>query len=203
MRQETKTKRQNEIAVAAYRVLEKKGYSGASMLAIARQAKASNETLYNWYGDKAGLLGALVEHNAADVKALLVDSISSGDNAVQTLEVLGPVLLSVLLGSRAVALNRAAAADPTGELGATIALQGRETVVPLVLEVLCRGRDQGYFSFDDTDEVLEVYLGLLIGDLQIRRVIGRMPEPDKAFIALKSRKALLHLQKLYGKRGAA
>ncbi len=49
-------------------MLDAKGYAGASMLAIARQAKASNETLYNWYGDKNGLFRALVVRNAGEVR---------------------------------------------------------------------------------------------------------------------------------------
>ena len=56
MKSETRTERQKQIESAAYLVLEKKGFSGASMLAIAKQAKASNETLYRWYKDKNGLV---------------------------------------------------------------------------------------------------------------------------------------------------
>ena len=55
MREEKKSLRQQQIEDAAYEVLEAKGYDGTSMLGIARQARASNETLYNWYGDKQGL----------------------------------------------------------------------------------------------------------------------------------------------------
>ncbi|MEQ8740678.1 MAG: helix-turn-helix domain-containing protein, partial [Hoeflea sp.] len=63
MREETRAARQAQIEQAAYEVLEEKGYAATSMLAIAKRARASNETLYNWYGDKTGLFRALVVRN--------------------------------------------------------------------------------------------------------------------------------------------
>lgn len=48
MREEKRSLRQQQIEAAAYEVLEAKGYGGTSMLGIAKQARASNETLYNW-----------------------------------------------------------------------------------------------------------------------------------------------------------
>ena len=68
MREEKRSLRQQQIEAVAYEVLELKGYSGTSMQGIARKARASNETLYNWYGDKQGLFMALVTRNAEEVK---------------------------------------------------------------------------------------------------------------------------------------
>lgn len=198
MRDAAKIKRQRQIESAAYAVLEEKGYAGTSMLAIARRARASNETLYNWYGDKTGLFRALVARNAAEVKTMLEDRIAAGGNALQTLQTLGPLLLGVLTGARAVALNRAAAADPSGELGAAIAAEGRETVAPLVARVFDQARSQGHLAFTDLNAATEVYLNLLIGDLQIRRVIGRLAEPNEAERKRRSAKAIRLLLKLFG-----
>ncbi|NNE22305.1 MAG: TetR/AcrR family transcriptional regulator [Rhizobiales bacterium] len=177
MRDEKKTIRQKQIEQAAYAVLQEKGYAGTSMLAIARKARASNETLYNWYGDKVGLFKALVARNAHEIRAMLETRIKSESDALDTLTVLGPMLLAVLTGARAVALNRAAAADPSGDLGQAISAEGRETIAPLITQVLLQARDQGKLNFPDPGEAVELYLNLLIGDLQIRRVIGRAPEP--------------------------
>ncbi|MEM9139337.1 MAG: TetR/AcrR family transcriptional regulator [Pseudomonadota bacterium] len=174
MRQDAKAARQQQIEEAAYAVLEEKGFAGASMLAIARKARASNETLYNWYGDKTGLFKALVARNAAEVRGLLEARIAAGGDAVETLGAFGPPLLAMLTGDRAVALNRAAAADASGTLGQAIAEEGRERVAPLILQVLDQARAQGHIGFSDPAEALDLYLGLLIGDLQIRRVIGRL-----------------------------
>ncbi len=106
----SKDTRRIQIEDAAYALLDAKGYSGTSMQAIARAAKASNETLYNWYGDKKGLMAALIARNTDTVRVALADIANT--QAVERLSLIGPTLLAMVLGPRAVALNRAAAADP-------------------------------------------------------------------------------------------
>jgi AcrR family transcriptional regulator len=197
MRDEHRSLRQAEIERAAYAVLDDKGYEATSMLAVARAARASNETLYNWYGDKTGLFRALVRRNAAEVKALLEAELAAGGDALAILGRVGPVLLALVTSDRAVALNRAAAADPTGDLGRAIAAEGRETVAPLIAAVLAQGRAKGQLAFDDLAMACETYLGLLIGDLQIRRVVGRMPQPDAEAIAQRAAIALRHMLRLF------
>lgn len=192
MREETRADRQREIERAAYAVLEARGYGGTSMLAIARKARASNETLYNWYGDKRGLFRALVARNAAEVKALLEAGIAEHHDPLRTLGLLGPKLLELLTGPRAVALNRAAAADPTNELGAAISQAGRETVAPLIGQVLDAARARGQLAFEKTADAADLYISLLVGDLQIRRVIGRAPQPSAE---VRERRAHLALER--------
>ena len=83
------------------------------MLSIAKRARASNETLYRWYGNKQGLFKGLVEANAAHVAALLEAAIEEGKDPTQTLVQVGPLLIELVTSEKAVALNRAAAADAT------------------------------------------------------------------------------------------
>jgi hypothetical protein len=105
---------------------------------------------------------------------------------------LGPVLLALVTGERAVMLNRAAAADAsdTGTLGQAIAEAGRGTIAPLLRDLLDRARQQGRIDCDDPAEAAEVYFHLLIGDLQIRRVIGVLGELPQNAIEQRSRRAL-------------
>ncbi|MGR1580042.1 TetR/AcrR family transcriptional regulator [Thalassobius sp. S69A] len=198
MRDEKRAIRQQQIETAAYALLEAKGYAGTSMLGIAKQARASNETLYNWYGDKQGLFQALVTRNAEEVKAHLESGLESDHGALSILGTLGPKLLKLLTGDRAVALNRAAAADSSGELGATLSQAGREAVFPLLERVLLRAKDEGALHFDTAAEAVGLYLDLLIGDQQIRRVIGRLPSPSAAFCEERSQRAIRHLCQILG-----
>jgi AcrR family transcriptional regulator len=186
MREENRALRQAQIEDAAYELLEQKGYAGTSMQGIARKSRASNQTLYNWYGDKRGLFTALVTRNAAEVRTLLETELSSGGDAIATLGLLAPKLLELLLSNRAIALNRAAAADPSGELGAAISEAGREAVLPLLEQVLGRAKKDGRLVFDQPQEAAGLFLNLLVGDLQIRRVIGRVPAPDQEFCLTRS-----------------
>ena len=198
MREEKRSLRQQQIEDAAYEVLEAKGYGGTSMLGIAKQARASNETLYNWYGDKQGLFQALVTRNAEEVKEHLETELETDHDAISILGTIGPKLLNLLTGDRAVALNRAAAADSSGELGATLSKAGREAVFPLLERVLLRARDEGALTFDNSGEAVALYLDLLIGDQQIRRVIGRLSQPSENFCQERSERAVRLLCQLLG-----
>jgi AcrR family transcriptional regulator len=196
MRTEKRVLRQQQIEAAAYEVLEAKGYGGTSMTGIAKQANASNETLYNWYGDKQGLFQALVTRNAEEVRSHLEAELSSDRSALSILATLGPKLLRLLTGDRAIALNRAAAADSTGELGKTLSRAGRDAVFPLLEQVLLRARQEGQLAFGHSADAAGLYLDLLVGDQQIRRVIGSLPSPPLSLCEERSTRALKNLRQL-------
>ncbi|TIU15036.1 MAG: TetR/AcrR family transcriptional regulator [Mesorhizobium sp.] len=178
MREDTKAARRAQIERAAYKLLKERGYGGTSMLGIAKEAKASNETLYRWYGDKKGLFKTMVENNARTTKAALDAAIRDEADPLITLEDVAPILLSMLLGERAISLNRAAASDESGELGATIAAGGRDSVFPLIEKLIQRGLESRALAVPSARIAADWFLNLLIGDLQIRRVISTLPVPS-------------------------
>ena len=95
MKKENKSKKMKDIEAAAYALLEEKGYKGTSMLAIAKKASASNQTVYKWYGSKADLFKELVAENAREIKGLLEEAIGRHDDPVDTLRIVGPKLLAM------------------------------------------------------------------------------------------------------------
>ncbi|MCC5779182.1 TetR/AcrR family transcriptional regulator [Nitratireductor sp. B36] len=196
MREETRVERQAQIERAAYRLLHERGYGGTSMLAIAREARASNETLYRWYGDKNGLFKTMVEANAQETREALQRAIETGEDPLQCLENVAPVLLSMLLGEKAVLLNRAAAADESGELGRAIAAGGRSAVAPLVEQLLRQACEDGSLDVLSPSAAAEQFFSLLIGDLQIRRVIGVLPEPQPDFVVERVSNAMMAFKTL-------
>lgn len=173
LKKHKKTQRQNEIETAAYELLDEFGYDGISMLKIAKRAKASNETLYRWYGDKLGLFKSLVENNASGLKEFLLTELEEDIESVNILQNFGPKLLGLLLGPRAIALNRAAASDPSGILGKSLAKSGRETIMPLVTALFERICDEKDLAGRPA-KLAELYIRLLVGDLQIRRATGAL-----------------------------
>jgi AcrR family transcriptional regulator len=198
MREDIKAKRRAAIEKAAYRLLQQKGYGGTSMLAIAKLAKASNETLYRWYADKNALFKTMVESNVGATKAALEAAILHRADPLVALEQVAPVLLSMLLGDKAISLNRAAAADESGDLGATIAAAGRNSVFPLVETLIERGMESGAVVAPSASVATEWFLSLLIGDLQIRRVIRTQPLPSDAEIGSRVAAAIGAFKKLCG-----
>lgn len=179
MNERDRQDRHAAISRAAYALLAEHGYAGASMLRIATAAKASNETLYRWYGNKEGLFRAMVEDNAAETRTLLLRALERRDDPRETLERVAAVFLGMLLGDRAILLNRAAAADPTGELGAAISAGGRAQVMPLMGRVMERIHPDGDIR---PGEATGLFVSLLVGDLQIRRIIHDAPAPSPAEI---------------------
>lgn len=190
MRDDKKQERHAQIATAAYELLATKGYAGSSMLAVAKRAKASNETLYRWYGSKSGLFSALIEDNARITRDLLSDHATRNADPRSTLDALGPALYALLTSERAIALNRAAAADPTGELGLAIGKAGRDTVGPMIGDLMVRAKDAGLITFDTIQQAVRAYLDILVGDHQIRRAIGTLSPPSSDEIKLRANMAL-------------
>lgn len=201
VRAERQRARQREIEAAAYAVLAEKGYKATSMLAVAKRAAASNETLYRWYGSKQALFAALVKANAHAVREQLDRSLERDGDALGALGQIGPLLVQLVAGDRAVALNRAAVGDvdETATLGATIAESGRAAVVPLLQKLMQKAIDAHQLVETDAAEAAETYIRLLIGDLQIRRAIGVLPAPSAKEAQDRAEAALRLFVRLFGR----
>ena len=196
-------RRRAAIEQAARDVLAEKGYKAASMLEIAKRAGASNQTLYKWYGNKQGLFRALVDANAAHVVEMFEKSLAASndvDDVFAALDEIGPALLALVTGERAIALNRAAAGDvhDTATLGAALAQGGRDRVVPLVAALFEHAAEKGEMRFVSKEDAAEIYIALLIGDLQVRRVTGALPPLTAEQMAQRSKWAIALLRKLMG-----
>ena len=192
MRQETRKIRQKEIQRATLALLVQHGYAATTMASVAKAAGASLETLYKWYGDKPGLFRAMVQANIEELRDKLAMSAAKFREPLAAVQEFGPQLIAVLTSEEVVALNRAAAADPSGDLGRIIAEAGRGSVAPQLTNLFAQA-----IEGEDPAQVTEVYLGLLLGDLQIRRVIGRMPPPDAVEARQRADRALEMLRRLF------
>ncbi|WP_299673356.1 TetR/AcrR family transcriptional regulator [uncultured Roseobacter sp.] len=187
------SERAARIEAAAYKILAEKGFKGASMLAIAKAAKASNETLYNWYGDKTGLFAAMIRQNTSVVVDELQTARATGRTGRTALREVGRALLTMVTSDKAVALNRAAAGDISGKLGKILAEEGRGRVLPIIAQLL----EEAFGTEHDMGELTDCYISLLIGDLQIRRATGAQAAPDRDFVVARADRALDHVQKIY------
>lgn len=200
MTKTTRSERREEILAAARALLAERGYQGTSMLDVARRASASKETLYSWFGDKRGLFEAVIRHNARSVQAVLADHLETDADIRTALEEFGRALLALLTGDSAVAINRAAISEALSEpsLAQTLASAGREATMPAFVALLERHRRRGALAFDDPSRASGDFLGLLIGELQVRRLLGLAPVPDEAAIAARAARAADAFLRLYG-----
>jgi AcrR family transcriptional regulator len=194
--------RREEILKIALSVLAERGFQGASMLEIARRAQASKETLYAWFGDKRGLFEELVRWQAERVDATLVPSLErDADDPVVVLRTFAVELQRLLLGDRAVVINRAAIAevpsDPT--FAQILAAKGRNTVVPRLERYLERQREQGRLDFEDAGTAVDALIDLAIGDQQVRRLLGVLPMPESEQIEARAERTVEQFLTLFGR----
>jgi len=169
------TPRQGEVLDAALGVLVSGG-DKTTMAAVARAASCSKETLYKWFGDREGLLNAIVQWQASKVRApqlgaTALDQATLEDN----LEQFARDLLTVLTSHTSVALNRVAVgqagAKNTG-LGEIVLENGRRTMGRRLKPVLEAGRTAGLLAFKETEEAFRSFFGLVVRDTQIRLLLG-------------------------------
>ncbi len=199
MKTASRDARRDEILAVAIEVLAEKGYRDASMLEIARRASASKETLYAWFGDKRGLFEAVIQGNARTVQLLLARHLANDAPAELVLVEFGRALLQLLLGDSAVAINRAAISEATSDprLSEILTRAGREATLPGFLRYLELQRERGLMTFDDPSLAAQDFLGLLLGDIQVRRLLGRLPAPRKAQVEARAARAAKNFLRLY------
>lgn len=196
MRNESRELRRREIVEHAFAMLARDGYAAFSMQALAKVSRSSKETLYGWFGGKAGLYEAMVEENAA---RLVLPSAEAADG-VKELSRFGAELLSMLLGERAVLLNRVAAAEAgvDAALGTLLAQKGREHVMPKLATYFQALAKRGVMGMATAEEPAEIWLSLLAGDLQIRRATGAIGLPTEEEMQARSTRAAELIFRLYG-----
>ena len=137
-----------------------------------------------------------IEANTIDVRARMEAVLAEGTDPVEGLRQSAPVLLEMLLGEKAIALNRAAASDPTGQLGQALAAGGREQVFPLLQQLFGAAIREGQLQPPKAGEIGTLFMHLLVGDMQVRRVIGTMPEPSAQTVARQAACAMDQLEAL-------
>lgn len=197
---EKQAERRAQIEMAAFEVLEEVGYKKASMLQIAKRAKASNETLYAWYGNKQALFSSLIKDNAGGVEKILESAISSDGDQTSSLIKIGKLLLQFTATEKAVIINRAAVSDvqETGLLAGAIGENARGVMFRLLRELMVKLERSGRYLFDEGAEVAtRVYVDLLIGELQMQQSLNAIPPLTTVEIEQRAEQSCALFDRLY------
>lgn len=148
------------------KVLLRDGYQKFSMIAVAQSAKASKETLYRHFGDKAGLLHAALVRNASLIAPLLQDGLDAAPTPEARLERLGLNYLHGLYLPEAMALQRIAYADGRNGLGPLFAVEITEHAIDYVEQEFAR------LGSPQPRQDAETFLGMIQGKLHERILLG-------------------------------
>lgn len=197
---EKQAERRAQIEAAAFEVLEAVGYKKASMLQIARKAKASNETLYAWYGNKQGLFSSLISANAQVIEGALKDAVQGDAGLDVALFEMGKLLLQFTATEKAIIINRAAVADvcETGLLAAAIEEHARRVMLRLIEALLSRLETSGRFRFDEgVGSAAQDFVRLLIGELQLQQALGALAALGADEIEQRAQRACDLFDRLY------
>ena len=192
--------RSDEILDAALALMAENGYRDTTMLQVATRARASKNTLYQHFPTKQALFAALVARAASAMNADLGAALDGQAALEPTLRQFGIHLLTLLTGPQSLAINRAAIAEAhvAPELAQALAANGRDNTAPLVQRYFAAQMAAGRMRRVDTADAIETFIGLLVGDLQVRLLWGVATPPDAAAIKRRAQRAAERFMLLFG-----
>lgn len=203
---EALTERQQAVLDATLELIVS-GQRPLSMIAVARAASCSKETLYRWFGDRDGLLTATVRWQAAKVRGVKLPQ-GAIDVAFLFAELRRFAFdwLTVISGETSVALNRLAIAEAGSEtldLGAIVLTNGPAAMARRLEPLLSAAREAGLIATEwsaDTNgaEAFSTFFGLVVGDHQIRLLLGERLVLSPADIDRAAQRAARRFLALYG-----
>ncbi len=201
-REQILSPRQNDVLEQALRLLVEGGDRALTTASIARAANCSKESLYKWFGDRDGLLTAMVRWQASKVRVVpLAREKLDAQSLFSSLEHFARDWLLVLSGRTSIALNRLAvshAASGRSTLGDIVLANGPVAMAARLKPVLTMGKEAGLLAFDDMDEAFRAFFGLVVRDMQIRLLLGDRIEPTDAEVIRDARRATRQFFTLYG-----
>ncbi len=181
------TPRQSAVLQTALNMLVEGGDRALTTAAVARAANCSKESLYKWFGDRDGLLAAVVTYQASKVRAQAPVEAPASEAALREhLILFGDDLLRVLAGDVSLALNRLAigqAGNREPQLGELILSRGRRPIGQRAVALLEMGRRQGFLAIDDAEDAYRTLYGLIVGDLHVRLLLGEKRSGQPTFRA--------------------
>ncbi len=182
--------RRDTILQAAYAVFVRDGFGAATTLAIAREAKASKETVYQLFGSKEELFAALIRWRADRMQAPLAMVEQSGMMAegqeflelAGTLTAFGVEFLTLLTLPSTIEVHRMAIAEAgrTPRLGQLLHEVGRAPTAHRVSAYLAQAAQHGLIEIDDARDAAGTFFALLKRDILDRLLLGLETQPDQA-----------------------
>lgn len=160
---------------AAMRLFTEHGYGATSMDAVAVGAGVSKATVYAHFANKQKLFAAVVrsECRRAIEQMAIPDDVHDLDLRA-ALTRIARTFLEVAMTPRKLAIFRVVIAEVRRfpELGPIFYDSGPRVTLEGLVRYLNRARNSGLIQADDTELAAYQFLGMLRGDLYLRRLLG-------------------------------
>lgn len=195
--------RQTQVLEAALALLVKGGEKAITTAGVARAANCSKESLYKWFGDRDGMLAAMVTHQASKVRTIgSGEALADGGAALRdNLVEFATDLLEVLSSDSSLAMNRlaiGAAGREDSKLGEHLLSRGKRQISDRAGALLKRGKMLGQLKFDDAQEAFETLYGLILRDEHLRLLLGEGSALSAADAKARAETAIQQFICLYG-----
>ena len=199
------TPRQREVLAAVLDLMVEEG-DGFSLAKVCRRASCSKETLYNWFGDRDGLLTATVQWQASKVKMPGLDAAGvTAESFRAALTDFAVSWLEVITSDVSAALNRLAIANAgqqsgggNNRLGEIVRENGPLAMRRRLKPIFEIGERTGLLAFDHCELAIRAFFGLVVADWQIRKLLGEATRPSVTGIQQTAERAVREFLLLYG-----
>jgi AcrR family transcriptional regulator len=172
--------RRRAILEAATAVFLERGYAGASMDAVVERAGGSKASIYAMFGNKEGLLSALVAE-AAEALAASVAALPLDQPIARSLSEFGERFLKLILSPSRLALYRLVVGESgrMPELGDLFYRTGPEALNRSLADFFRVHMQRGTIEPGDPERLANYFLGALRADLHLRSLFNptRTPSP--------------------------
>jgi AcrR family transcriptional regulator len=193
--------RQREVLDVVLALMVEAG-DGFSMAKVCRRASCSKETLYNWFDDRDGLLTATVQYQASKVIMPGLDGDTpTPDGFRLALIAFAANWLSVITSEVSAALNRLAishAGSGKSRLGEIVLQNGPLAMTRRLRPIFEIGEASGLIVTGSMDAALKTFFGMVVGDWQIRKLLGEDTRPSASGIEMTAKRAVDQFLVLYG-----
>ena len=173
--------RRKSILAAAWTVFLDRGYANASIDAVVELAGGSKATVYQMFGNKEGLLGALVAEGAHEL-AHMVHDLPLDGALDESLHVFGRHYLNLIMRPDRMALFRLTIGEcgRVPEIGDVFYRTGPEMVAKYMTDFFRSVAAAGLIETTDPERTANQFIHSLRGDLYLQNLLNPTRRPTEA-----------------------
>jgi len=173
--------RRKAILAAAQKVFLERGYANASIDAVVELAGGSKATVYQQFGNKEGLLGALVAEGAEEL-AHLVHELPLDGALEESLRAFGRGYLNLIMRPDRLALFRLTIGESgrVPEIGDVFYRTGPQTVAKYMTEFFRGVAAAGLIATTDPERTAHQFIHSLRGDLYLQNLLNPTRRPTES-----------------------
>ena len=187
------------IKLAATEIMIELGYEDTSLETICQRASCSKSAIYQYFGNKQGLLAALTEDVALEISQALYAFHLQELDIAEALLMYAKLALAKILNDKHVAVVRATISSlgQYPELGPTYYQVGAKTAQVALTQYFSLQKTSNILDVDDPEWAAHEFQGLLFWERLVAQVVGAQQAPNDIEIEEHAKKVVDTFLKRY------